>query len=145
MRVILNNQSNLNSRYAELTEIAADDYYVTAADWNASSNENDKNNYHWLPEAENLSAWSNPHKTVFYANTVLDNIVKIERTENNKTEWDACKGEALFFRSFAFFDMAQIYCQPFNPSGDNNNDLGLPLKLSADLDEPITRSTVQQT
>lgn len=144
MRVILNNQSNLNSRFAELGEIAAGDYYVTSADWSSLTNEEDKQNYYWHPQAEDISCWSNPYKTIFYANTVLDNIGYIERTEANKAEWNSCKGEALFFRAFAFFDLAQVYCAPFNPS-DNNTGLGLPLKLSADLDEPVFRSTLQQT
>lgn len=144
MRAILNNQSNLNSRFAELAEIAADDYYVTSADWSSSTNEEDKNNYIWHPQAEDVSCWSNPYKTIFYANTVLDNIDNIQATAANRSEWNSCKGEALFFRGFAFFDLAQVYCKPFDPAG-NNNSLGLPLRLSSDIGIPTARSSVAET
>ena len=55
------------SAFYELIEWAvADVFFKAAADWNASSNENDKNNYHWLPEAENLSAWNAGHRWYSY-------------------------------------------------------------------------------
>lgn len=144
MRALLNNQFQLNSGFTELSEIAADDYYVTSTDWSSLSSEDDRNNYHWLPEAEDISSWLNPYETVMYANTVLHNLEKIELNASNKIEWESCKGEALFFRAFAFFDIAQVYCPPYDPN-TGNAALGIPLRLSADFTVPTTRSSVEQT
>lgn len=144
MRALLNNQAELNNRFAELAGIAGDDYYITSADWSSTSNEEDRDNYIWSPEAEDISCWGNPYKIILHANTVLDNIDKVDLAEAIKAEWNSCRGEALFFRAFAFFDLAQVYAAPFDPQG-NNSGPGIPLRLTADIAEISTRSTVQQT
>ncbi|TMI63729.1 MAG: RagB/SusD family nutrient uptake outer membrane protein [Bacteroidetes bacterium] len=143
MQAILDNQSNLNIAYSSLAEIAADDYYLTYADWAASS-DNDRLNHIWDANAEYPNNWIGPYKALLYANTVLDNIENIPVTESNLNLWNNCKGQALFFRSFIFFQTAQLYSLPWENNGTHEG-LGIPLRLTAAIDEPTIRSTIQQT
>ena len=141
VRVILNNQSNLNSRYAAIPALAADNYYVNDADYASFPQEQDKIAYRWQADAEDAGEWSNLYKIVFYANTALDALAKVVLTESNAVEWNACKGEGLFFRSLAFFEIAQVYCAPY-VAGSGNEGSGIPLRLTADVSAPTVRSTI---
>jgi hypothetical protein len=144
MQAILDNEFNLNSQYPAMLEVAADDYYVTAHDFESFYAEEDKDNYYWLSDAQHYNSWAGPYKTVSYANTVLDNIDKIKISDADKLQWNNCRGQALFFRAFALFNLAQLYCPAFNINGPNNAP-GIPLKLSAAVDEPTVRATVQES
>src|SRR5690606_34209521 len=54
------------------------------------------------------------------------------------------KGQALFFRAFAFHQLAQLFALPYDPVS-SITDLGIPLRLSSDLNRISTRATVQET
>ena len=144
IQALLDNESNLNTRNPGLSEIAADNYYLSYLDWLAVSTENDGKNYIWAVDAELPNNWSGPYKSLLYANTVLDNLEKIPVTISNSSQWNNCRGQALFFRAYIFFHLAQVYCKAWDNNG-NNESPGIPLKLTADIDEPITRSSVKQT
>jgi hypothetical protein len=144
MQAILDNEFNLNSQYPAMLEVAADDYYVTAHDFEAFYAEEDKENYCWLTDAQHYNSWAGPYKSVSYANTVLDNLDNIKIIGTNKLQWNNCKGQALFFRAFALFNLAQLYCPAFNSNGPNDAP-GIPIKLSAAVDEPTVRATVRES
>src|SRR5690606_24583854 len=67
----------------------------------------------------------------------------IERTEESSQRYDRIKATALFHRSFYFFQLAQLYCKPYSPTA--STDLGIILKKTAAVEEPLSRSTVEQT
>jgi hypothetical protein len=144
IQALLDNSFALNTSYPSLCELAADDYYLTYTDWMGLTNENDRLNYIWDPHAEYPNNWSGSYKIVLYANTVLDNLEKIGFTELNRVQWNNYKGQALFHRANIFFHLAQLFCKPWDSNG-NNNDPGIPLKLTAAIDEPVVRATVAQT
>src|SRR5690606_25537193 len=52
------------------------------------------------------------------------------------------KGAAYFFRAWHFFNLLQVYSAPYD-SQTANTDLGIVLKLSADVNEHVRRSTVE--
>ncbi|MHB1921118.1 MAG: RagB/SusD family nutrient uptake outer membrane protein, partial [Chitinophagaceae bacterium] len=58
--------------------------------------------------------------------------------------WDNAKGSALFYRAFSFYQLAQVFAPPFQKSS-STTDLGIPLRMQADVNEKIHRATLQQT
>lgn len=91
-----------------------------------------------------LSEWNDSYHQIFYANNILAGLDKIERIESNRDEWDDIKGGALFYRAKANFNLAQIFSQPLG-DGINENSLGIPLKLSADINAETKRAGLTET
>jgi tetratricopeptide (TPR) repeat protein len=53
-------------------------------------------------------------------------------------------GSALFFRAFAFYNVASLFAAPYDQS-TASSDLGIPLSLSSYIGKKIKRSTVQES
>jgi hypothetical protein len=147
-QALLNDYTIMNGVYPEDGEAASDNFYISNAIFNALPNpsirlNNVQDNFIWKAQAQHdVLTWHYPYKTVYNSNLIL-------RTLENKTTSDALKyntikGSALFFRSFAFYNIAQLFCKPYNAS-TAGNDLGIVLRLDPDLDKKSVRSTVQQT
>lgn len=137
--------SGMNNAYPSDGEASADEYYFTANRYNQLDQES-KNITTWKSDAQRTLAmiqWRNPYKIVYYANLVLDNIDKVKGTAD-ETTINSLKGSALFFRSFTFWTIAQLYASPYIPNGANE-DPGIPLRLTSDLNDLPGRGTVQQT
>lgn len=118
-------------------------YYVTDQDY-LGRDFQDQRLYIWAkdiyPQGANVADWSQPYEQVFYANTALDALSEITVGSQDKLLADQLKGEALFYRSYAFFNLMQQFTEPYD-SVKANNQLGIPLRLSANLNEPVRRSS----
>lgn len=126
-------------------EGSADEYYYALNRYNQLDQEN-KNVATWNLQVQRTSAqaqWQYPYKTVYYANLVLDNLEKVSGTTDQNT-LNALRGSALFFRSYTFWYLAQLYAAPYAP-GSGNAGPGIPLRLTADLNDKTRRGTVEQT
>jgi tetratricopeptide (TPR) repeat protein len=88
--------------------------------------------------------WDFLYRCVFYANEVLDGLNGLSVDNTQIQEWMNVKGSALFYRSYAFYHIAQVFAPQYD-SGSAATDWGIPLRLSSDLNEAIVRSTVQAT
>ena len=83
------------------------------------------------------SAYEDTYKLIMGVNAVLDGID--EATGDQKTR-DQIKAEALGMRGFYYFFLVNLYGEPYNY---NKDALGVPLKLTAALEENgIARATV---
>lgn len=142
-QVLLDNFIIMNSNYPDHGEAAADNYYLTDATWNGlpSTRQEDKDCYVWVEQGMHTLQWSNAYKTVYTSNLVLQVLEKFPPTSPN---YDVLKGTALFFRAFSFYQVAQLFCKPYNVS-TVHTDLGIPTRLSPDLEIKSDRGTVQQT
>lgn len=140
-----------NSRVMNITPaigvLGADDLFMEEAGWEGLINPLEKNGYLWAKEVYEgqLSSndWNTPYEQVFYANVVLEGLDKIGLTTANETEWKSIRGRALFYRAFAFYELAQLFCEPY--SADASASLGIPLRLTADVGAPVERATVKET
>ena len=146
LQALLDNSVKINRAGASASEVSADDYFITTLDI-ATVPENFRRMYTW--EKDNLfvagtNDWSNVYENVFTANMVLDNIGKVPRTFSNQDEWDNVKGQALFLRAHSFLQGAFIWCLAYD-ANTANTDLGLPLRLTSDINEKILRSSLAQT
>ncbi len=150
-RSILNSSSSpsMAMSYVSLPLTPGEEYVVTDANFNAGSELN-RNLYSWntsiFPASTTtVSDWNDSYQQVFNANVVLDGLPTIERNASNTTEWDDVKGGALFFRSKTFYELAQVFAAPFDPSSTFQNPNGIPLRLSSDATKTTTQSSVDET
>jgi len=130
-----------------LGEIATDEYIVNANDLYNYFSPLESNAYTWQQKVfngEHINDWNLPYRAVFYANIALDQLQKIEQTNDNETAWNNIKGSALFYRAFMFYHLAQTFAEPYD-SSTANNTWGIPLQLHADINEQVARSTLQET
>jgi tetratricopeptide (TPR) repeat protein len=134
-----------NSGYPSMPQISCDDYYVTDEQYGSFTLVNQQA-VTWnkqITTGDEFPDWDLPYRTVFTANNVLAILEKIP-SFHEQPRWNRIKGAALYFRAFAFFELAQV----FAPVYDNNTavtDWGIPLRLSADVNEKISRATMQDT
>jgi hypothetical protein len=130
-----------------LGDLSADNYNLTPSFWQSLGTK-ERNAYIWSRDIYNgegnISDWNSPYEQVLYANVVLDGLKKVTATSANGQQWNNLKGAALFIRAYAFYNLAQVFALPYKDESATE-DLGIPLKLTPNVDESIKRSTVQQT
>lgn len=144
LRAVLDN-TLANVVSPEFTEYTADNFYVQSSVFNGMPEEMRKL-YVWDANARitvSTSVWTNPYLVIYQANFVLDLLPKIQIAQNEQSEAANIKGTALFYRSFMFERLAQLFCRPYSATAAT--DLGLVIKTNPSVDEPVTRSTVQKT
>ena len=145
LQALLNYSNELNADYTYAVEIGSDDYYITTADWQARVS-SERNAHVWSDETfnDNAGQWSGPYSVVYICNVVLDNLAKLGTSAGTSQEINNIKGQALFFRSFAFYNLLQVFARPY--SADSAElQLGIALRLDADLNKPTKRATLKQS
>lgn len=142
-QALLDNYTIPNTFYSSAGAQSDDDYFLDDAYFNTMTVEN-QNNYTWQKEAYNPTHWSLLYNIVYYANNALETVNKVQPTPYNLAEYNSVKGQALFFRSYAFWHIAQYWAVPYNKS-TAAADLGIPLRLSSDPNISGKRSTIEQT
>ncbi len=103
------------------------------------------NGYLWekeVYEGKELPDWNNAYHRILYTNLVMD-IDKITPTPSEKADWSSVKGSALFVRAFSFYQLAQLFCKPYN-TATATSDPGVPLRLSYAVTEKFPRGTVAE-
>lgn len=142
-QVLLDDYNTMNTSYPDHGEVASDNFYLTDATWAGLgfSNPEEKDNYIWAPQGQHTKQWLNCYKVVYNSNLVLQVLEKFSAGNEN---YNTLKGSALFFRGFSFYQAAQLFAKDYLASSDET-DLGIPLRLSPDLDVKSERSTVKQT
>lgn len=145
---LLDNSSDVMNQDPGLSLIASDDFYATEVAL-VALNFLERNSYLWhsgydFYEGYAPPDWQNLYRQIFYSNVVLDGLINITRTNKNKIEFDRIKGSALFHRSWAFYQLAQVFAEPYKPS-TRNQDSGIILRLSANINDRPLRSTNDAT
>ncbi len=146
LEAMLSYESKMNENYCGLVEIGADDYQLVRSVFDGRT-VFERDNFRWendplylqLDMGEN---WQRPYETILYSNIVLESLERIKG--GDITLRNKIKGDALFVRAYRFFNLAQAFSPVYDPSIENSN-LGIPLRLSSDVSEKTTRSTVKQT
>lgn len=142
---LLDNSTALNGSWPSAIELGSDDYYITTAQWQVRPLA-ERNAYIWAEDVFNeneRNAWSLTYTNVYIANVVLDALKKEGGLTGSQADLHNAEGQALFFRSFAFHHLLQLFAKPYNPSAAN--DPGIPLRLDSDFNKPTTRATLQQS
>ncbi|ULT28213.1 RagB/SusD family nutrient uptake outer membrane protein [Sphingobacterium sp. E70] len=107
LQALLDNNNIMNIYMGSgLVEVGADDFYISGASYNALS-ELEKQAYTWRPYAyltvaERNMNYSNIYRVVFNANTVLEQLKKIDG--GSSEIYNSIKGSALFFGHMHFIN-----------------------------------------
>src|SRR5690554_3700756 len=132
-------------------EISCDDYEFTLEQYNELAFGFDRDFITWKAERDiqNLAAiqqneWNVAYNQIQICNVVLKGLSKIERTGNNQDDFDRIQGTALYFRAKQFLNLAMAFCKYYDANTAKEN-LGIPLKLDDDIDEPIFRANLEDT
>jgi len=140
-QALLDNFGSMNCTYASSASASDDDFYLTDAYYN-SLNLDYRILYTWdklSVNARTNTEWNSLYADVLNANLALETVNKITPTITNEAAWKTAKGGALFYRAFIFLNLVQQYAQPYNKATAGMLP-GIPLKLSADVNEPVTRA-----
>lgn len=146
LQAILDNDLIMNQGLPGLSLIGSENYYVTLSMWQ-SRTPVERNAYIWKPdifEGSTNRDWNQLYQMVEYSNIVLDALNKVSVNSDNNSDWNNAKGSALFYRAFAFYHLASLFAKPYDIT-TSKSDLGIPLRLSSDINKKTKRSTVQQT
>ncbi|MCX2486792.1 RagB/SusD family nutrient uptake outer membrane protein [Pedobacter sp. MR2016-24] len=147
-QLLLDNYGVMNTGFPSDGEASADDYYLTDDGYLSSSlTQTDRDRHTWAPSGIRPGAaqWVNPYKTVYYANLVLETVEELKsKGSADVTVLNNLRGAALFFRSFCFWQIAQLYAKPYS-AASAEQDPGIPLRLSSDINDKSERGTVAQT
>lgn len=130
-----------------LGELASDYYYVTDQKWAILPTQVEKNSYVWDTDpykGETVFDWNYPFEQILNTNVILEGIEKVEHNPSNQSAWNAVKGSALFFRAFNYYNLAQVFCKPYQ-STSAETDLGLPLRTSPVIKSEVQRSSLKDT
>jgi starch-binding outer membrane protein, SusD/RagB family len=84
--------------------------------------------------------WNSEYKKIFTCNVILANVDKVSGDEATKKR---VRADAYFSRAYAYWTLANYYCQPYSTA--NLAGPGLPLKKTVDYAESLKRATLQET
>lgn len=146
MQALFDDYSNITYSDPGSGEISADNYYLTDGDW-SGMNETYRRMYTWEKDflfPASFNEWFNSYRQVYYANSVLENLGNVVKNSNNSTEWENIKGQAFFFRAEAFLQVATIWALAYDEN-TAATDLGIPLRLNSNFNEPSVRSSIKET
>lgn len=107
----------------------------------------ERNAYLWEPdvfEGRSSVEWNNLYRQILFTNTVLEELEKFDPNLKNSPDGLELKGSALFYRSYAFFNLATVFAMPYLP-GSNDQELGIALRLSPDVKIQVQRSSLKET
>lgn len=132
------------------SETVCDDYEFTSDQFNSLYFGVDRDMITWksmeMPKYgdREYDEWDLSYAEIQICNIVLEGVEKIERTENNKQQFDRIRGTALYHRARAHLNLAMTFCNDYDKS-TASSDLGIPLKLNSDISEKVVRANLEQT
>ena len=134
--VLANYKNGLSQRLLELMSPNIDEVFTDA---NGFFREVYTRNTNIFNE-EVQSYYKEPYFAIHRANTLLENVDRIDMSESDRNRMIA---EARFIRGLSHFDAANVMAHPPGFTSDNSH-LGVPIRLIAGAD-PVNRSTVDET
>ena len=141
---LLDNYAVLNVDYPSDGEASAGDHFLTDASYSSRSNE-DRGIYTWQPTVFRSLAtaqWKPCYFKIYNTNLVLEALDELSDNPEQPT-LNGLRGAALFYRSFSYWQLAQLYAPPYS-AATAGQDPGIPIRLTSDINEVSVRGSVQQ-
>lgn len=136
------------SYFPGLGQIGSDEFNLDLKAWQGLIDEAERNAYVWNATvfAPNItpSDWESSFNAIYTSNVVLQALDKIVPTADNAYLWNNLKGSALFYRAYRYFALSEVFTLPYDAETAGVT-LGLPLRISPDVDYLAPRSTLSQT
>lgn len=143
VQALLDNYYTLNTFAPNIGALSDDDFYLKD-DFLNSLQINDRNAYTWQKDIELDESWKFRYQIVLQTNLALETLNKISRNDLNRISYDNAYGGALFFRSLAFFHLAEVFAPSYDAK-DAKSSLGIPVRLASDINTVNKRSTIEET
>lgn len=146
LQALLDNAARLNESSTCIDEMLTTNFYVTDDVYNnvAIHAASEMQLYIWKDDGLYDYPWSTLYGTsIYYANTVMDALPRVGQKKNTDLQRNLIKGRALFHRAFSFYRLAQLYSKPFSESA--KDEPGIVLKLTSNIGEKLTRSTIGES
>lgn len=147
LQLLLDNMT-LNLGLSNDGTLSADDYYVDNNIYISQDVTNeDRDFYTWNNAAirNSSSSWQHTYFIIYTANLIIENSDKFRKNKSEDIQkLDILKGSALFYRAWGHWNLAQLYAKTY-AAGTASQDIGIPLKMSSDINEKIVRSNVKET
>lgn len=143
-QTLLDNPNMYLSNY--LGEVGADNFYLQDGTL-SSLPTTDVQQYLWAYHGYGVASnamWTSFYNTIFSCNTILSGLSTITTDSAGSPLFNAVYGSALFWRGFAFNELAQTFCKPYDTSSATANP-GIPLRLEPTVTSHVDRGSVQQT
>lgn len=93
---------------------------------------------------ENNVMWKNLYNNVLIANYILERADDIEGIEATESRRNQLIGEAYFLRARAFFELVNIYAEPYDEKTANSQNSGIPLRSGTGITNNYTRNTAAE-
>lgn len=138
-------QMNLG-KYCGLIEAGTDDYFLSKGGFDRLG-DFDKDVYKWasnpifMPEYE-AKYWLDSYSVIAVANTVLEELPLVN--ESKGVPKTIIEGTARFHRAFTYLILAQVF-SPVYDKTTSKISLGLPMRMTADVNLPSVRVSVEET
>lgn len=136
---------NVMNRVPSLPILACDEYSIIDNGLNKVSNDFERNTYLYRNEplkgVNDIGDWMFPYRQIFYANVVLEGLKGMNGSGVGLANYQRVKGSALFFRSFAFFNLTAVYCGAYDAATASISP-GIFLRLGSDINEMPKRSSL---
>lgn len=142
-QALLDNYNDVIGITPSLQILAGDEIYLSQTILKGSSSII-SNTYLWQKDlftGSTVLDWNYPYQQIFYANVVIDGLEK--NNEINVKEKNELKGQAHFIRAYAFFQLSQLFSDPYDAKREIEL-LGLPIPLSPDVNIRSKRGTQKQ-
>ncbi|MGE7774139.1 RagB/SusD family nutrient uptake outer membrane protein [Chitinophaga sp. NPDC101104] len=143
---LLNNTKVFNQTFPMVGQLGTDNYYVKDANLSKVTAV-EKNAYLWeknIYDSKSSPEYLFAYQAINYSNVILELIDGIEIKPYEHELKMNIIGQALFFRAYYFHELASIYCKQYEKSSANA-ERGLCLKLGADINAIVKRSSLQET
>jgi len=137
-----NSNQVMNAKFSTSGLVGSDNIYANPTALAALS-EVQRNLYLWNKDIFTDGygyEWATLYAVIASANIVIEGLANLS---SSLPEYQNIKGEAYFFRAYAFYTLAQVYCKPYSASAES--DAGLPLRLTADVNTIYQRSSLADT
>lgn len=154
LQAILDNDAQMNGfpggqgLVPHLGETGADNYYLLDETYNGTITDPlFKNLYRWdqnLVFSEQLFDWNRPYICILYANIVLEALEKLDVSPSDRRRAEQIGATAKFYRAHAYYQLAQVFAAPYDLASGTAT-LGLPLRVTADINESLSRENLEDT
>jgi len=139
LQSILDDNSVMNLQTPSMTEVSADDYFITDEMFASIPNEQDV--YTWNRIVYNYeNDWSRTYNVIYNANLCLERSAAIRKDNYNTDKLNNVVGSALFFRGYSFLNLCWTFAKAYDPE-QSKADLGIAIREQTDLNIPSIRSS----
>lgn len=145
--VAMNGAGGFMPLYPAMLEVGTDNVWFPDGRYLNNIDEHIRGVYRWDMDpypALDVKDWNRPYLVVLHCNLVLEGLQEIEKNEENKIQWELIQGMALYHRSHAFAMLASVF-SPAYEKAKSNQLRGIPLRMSADVNERLSFSTLEET